>query len=292
MDSISKKFRVKFGREGLVKGLLFLLMCGVILSSGCGLGQERPKVVGVVLPHHLFVEKFIDDFYGVLAQQIKPERIILISPNHFDYGVRYIQTTTQTPKNEYDKMLDRDAINFLSERQSVFIENKDYDKEHGIFVHYPFIKKYFTHAKILPIIFKVGTPQEKLDKLIADLQQLDRKNTLVLASIDFTHYVGEEIATKNDDRTIAYLQKWSESLDLREDSAQIFSDLQFLAKSEKQKSDEAVAIDSPESMYVLLNFLNAENVHSFQFWKRTSVLSLTQIKDTDVNTSHIFAYFL
>ena len=131
---------------------------GLILFSGCQLQQNNAvQVVGAVLPHHLLVANFIDDFYALLAQQIKPQRVILLSPNHFDYGTHFIQTATETPKNVYDAMLDLDAIRFLSSQADAVIENKDYFKEHGIYVHYPFIKKYFPDAKIILFNLFLGT---------------------------------------------------------------------------------------------------------------------------------------
>lgn len=265
---------------------------GLILFSGCQLQQNNAvQVVGAVLPHHLLVTNFIDDFYALLAQQIKPQRVILLSPNHFDYGTHFIQTATETPKNVYDAMLDLDAIRFLSSQADAVIENKDYFKEHGIYVHYPFIKKYFPDAKIIPIIFKIGTPQEKMDKLIGDLSLLDAKNTLVLASVDFTHYVSDEIALENDNRTIAYFKSWSDNAVLRKNATQIFTDLKRIAKSKKQKSSHAVAIDSPESIYTLLNYLHANRVSGFQLWRRTSSQSFAGVTDSSQNTSHIFGYF-
>ncbi|MFA5829463.1 MAG: AmmeMemoRadiSam system protein B [Candidatus Gracilibacteria bacterium] len=253
------------------------------------------KIVGAVLPHHLLVANFIDDFYAELAKQIKPARIILISPNHFDKGVKYIQTATVTPNDQYNDLLDLQAINFLASKAGAFIENKYYSVEHGIYVHYPFIKKYFPQAQIIPITLKRGTPQAQMDKLIADLQDLQKienKTTLILASVDFTHYVSEDIAAKNDQQTIAYFTQWASVESLRNNPAQVFADLVRLSKSPKEQNPDAVAIDSPESIYVMLNYLNDNGVHGFSLWKRTSTLSLTTLKDPNMNTSHIFGKFL
>ncbi len=263
---------------------------------GPGAGQKTPSnVVGAVLPHHLLVESFIDDFYAALAKKIQPARIILVSPNHFDNGVKYIQTATVTHKDLSNDLLDLPAIHFLASKAGAFIENKYYSVEHGIYVHYPFIKKYFPQAQIIPIILKRGTPQAQMDKLIADLQELQKienKNTLILASVDFTHYVSEDIAAKNDRQTIAYFTQWSSVENLRNNPAQIFADLVRLSKSPKEQNPDAVAIDSPETIYVLLNYLNDNGVHGFNLWNRTSTLSLTKLTDPNMNTSHIFGWFL
>lgn len=280
--------------------LLVVTVAGIgiyigLISRSAQVPSAGVHIAGAILPHHLLVENFIDDFYAVLAKEINPARIILISPNHFDKGVKYIQTATVTPKDRYNDVLDLQAIRFLASKAGAFIENKYYSVEHGIYVHYPFIKKYFPNALIVPITFKRGMPQAQLDKLIADLHDLqttDNKNTLILASIDFTHYVSEDIAVGNDRKTIAYLNQWASDGQLRNNPEQIFSDLKILSESKKEKNPEAVAIDSPESLYVLLNELNTYGIHGFTLWKRTSTLSLTGITDPDMNTSHIFGQFL
>ena len=188
-------------------------------------------------------------------------------------------------------LLDQDEIKVLAQAGAVSIENKYYSKEHGIFVHYPFIKKYFPEAKIMPLILKVGTPQVNLERLVAALVKLEPKKTLILASVDFTHYVGDEIALPNDQRTIAYFEEWSRdslSLDL---PTWRLDDFKKLAKTAKQNDPEAVAIDSPETLAVLLNYLNQELVSGFKLWKRSSTQSFIHVTDPDSNTSHIFGVF-
>ena len=278
------------------------LIALLVLVAGCAVKPAvSPKlVVGAIVPHHLLVESYIDDFYALLAKQIQPElqpeRIILISPNHFNYGVRYIQTTTETPQHQYDGMLDLASINSLADVNVAFIENEKYSKEHGIFVHYPFIQKYFPAAKVVPVTLKSGTPQAKINEVVEQLRGDGQVRTLVIASVDFTHYVSDEIAIKNDNHIIDYLKKWSGDVGSRENFSEVFASLKRLAQSEKGSSEDvvsidAVAMDSPESIYLLLKYLDGANVHKFNLWKRTSTFSVTGITEPTSNTSHIFAYF-
>lgn len=220
----------------------------------------KGKIHGIVLPHHLLVETFIDKFYHeVSINRPDIKDIILISPNHFFYGFEYIQG-----------------------------ETKNLEKEHGIMNELPFIKKYFPKAKVTPYTIKPGTPQNRLDPLISEISKKNSDNTLIIASIDFSHYESEAISESNDAKTVMFLQK----LNTLPKEENIFDDIKTLSISHKFASQESVAIDSPETLYVLVKLMELQNSETFHLWKRTSTLSLTNIKDPLQNTSHIFGFFV
>jgi len=220
----------------------------------------KGKVYGIVLPHHLLVENFIDTFYKEVSEN-RPDitEIILISPNHFFYGFEYIQG-----------------------------ETKNLEKEHGIMNELSFIKKYFPKAKITPYTIKPGTPQNRLDSLISQVSKENPDNTLIIASIDFSHYEAKKTAEFTDAKIVRFL----ENLKSLSKETNIFEKLKTLSESPKEFSKEAVAIDSPETLYVLIKLMQIQNSDNFYLWKRTSTLSLTKIKDPLQNTSHIFGFFV
>lgn len=242
--------------------------------------QPPQQTYGAIIPHHLLVEKHIDQFYSEISDP-KIEKIILLSPNHFGLGFSYIQSTDKTyEKNDIN--LDLEKIFALSKTNFLAIESADFDKEHGIYTHAPFIKKYFPNAKITPIIIKSGAPQKILDTLIAAISQNFEKNqTMIIASVDFTHYTAENFASKNDKNTIAFLQN-PQPLTLET--------IKNLAVPLAKTNPDATAIDSPESIYVLLKLMAKQNTR-FTLWKRTSTATVTSIQDPDLNTSHIFGRF-
>lgn len=232
--------------------LIFLTACAPVSDV-----RERVTLRGAVLPHHLLVEVFIDDFYQHLQDEFPDVRkIILMSPNHFGYGSRYVQ---------------------MSEKPRYF------PKEHGIMVHIPFLEKYFPDAEILPIILKFRTPREKLDALVRDLSPRVNEHTLVLASVDFTHYVGEKDALGNDARTIAWLESGRPV-----DFETITALAQSIVIGKSSDGDNAVAFDSPETLYVTLKLMEAQGARRFVLWKRTSSASLMKLDDPAQNTSHVF----
>lgn len=240
-------------------------------------------IKGAVMPHHLIVDNYIDEFYSELAKNTDIKRIILIAPNHFHYGFNYIQTTNSIQ----GATLDLDFVNYLYNEEALYIEPEFFDREHGVFVHYDFIHRHFPDAKVVPIIIKKYTSKELLDTLIETISERDLSNTLIISSIDFTHLTSEETALKNDDRTVNWLYEWSE----KKHTENQFEDIHELAISLTMDTEEAVAIDSPESLYVITQLMEKQNVYNFIPWKRTSSASLTGITDPLQNTSHIFMKF-
>ncbi|MFA6917547.1 MAG: AmmeMemoRadiSam system protein B [Candidatus Gracilibacteria bacterium] len=249
--------------------------------------SQEPTIQGIILPHHLLVEKYIDEFYKLTAEN-RPDikRIILLSPNHFLYGFDPIQSTDKafTPKNS--PKLDTNFIKFLSKNTPLRIESKNFEKEHGIMVELPFIKKYFPKAKVVPITLKNKISQLHLDKLVKEISKQNLSNTLIIASIDFTHYEPESVALKNDNAIITWLKTWQEK-----DQKDAFTAIKNLAKSGAALTRSAVAIDSPESFYVMVKLMENLKTKNMTLWKRTSSASLLNNTDPLQNTSHLFIKF-
>jgi AmmeMemoRadiSam system protein B len=204
---------------GLVVLIIFLLSgCSEINVSGTGSGEPnyaewlKParvipgEVKGVILPHHLLVKSYMEKFYQQLAAENSYERIVIISPNHFNYGFNFLQTTDwvnpeeQTVDYESRQMLKNAPVlesawmTVLEAAKVVKIEPKYFSREHGVFTHYGFIKKYFPGAKVLPIIVKRGVSEKALIALGEEINALinaEEGRTLVLASLDFSHYTAE-----------------------------------------------------------------------------------------------------
>ncbi len=292
----------------------------------------------MIVPHHLLVKDWMEKFYeeqslkysiaskasergpaagglpveGATRAPIQ-ERVILLSPNHFGYGYDWIQSTDIQPGQDIipgedvwpptlpltSLVLDGRRINRLALEKVISIEPIYFYREHGITAEFPFIERFFYGAYILPITFKEGTPQAKLDALVDELIMLmesDPRPTLVIASIDFTHLEEEKYALQNDERTIKML----ESLDNTPDVAPPTLDaLRALALTTNPSplngaapaSGAATAMDSPETLYVLLQLMHRAEKTSFTLWARTSSASLIPGLPAQDNTSHIFGSF-
>lgn len=238
-------------------------------------------VRAVIIPHHLLVKSFMDKFYKQLAEKNSYKRIVILAPNHFGYGFNFVQTTDVAAgeglKNIRIK-IDIEQAEKLNKEKAAFLEPKLFEREHGVYTHFPFIEKYFPNAEILPIIIKKATPENNLSILIDKLKMLDDGETLFLTSLDFSHYTGEEMAVLNDLRMMDWLDT---------DEEKSLLEALEISKSADQ-SNQSVAVDSPESLYVLVKLMEKGE---FNFWARTSSMSMIEGLSPLENTSHIFGYF-
>lgn len=276
-------------------------MALILLSAGCTPQPEPDPVIGgIILPHHLLVENEIRDFLEEVASRRDPstvQRILLLSPNHFGYGYSAIQSTNEP----YDATvfdvpdLDLETIQQLADSSPLAIEPADFPKEHGITVPATLLKEVFPDATLVPITLKIGTPESDLEQLIAAIAALDLSQTLVVSSVDFSHYVSEQVALANDQRTIFTLEKTEQNLQNEGIDYGLFEALQEIAQTESEPdgetAPEAVAFDSPESLYVLIRVMEKQNALDFNLWKRTSSASITGLEDPLQNTSHVFGWF-
>ena len=233
--------------------------------AGCST-LSGPAVKGAIIPHHLFVEHHIDKFYAEISDP-SIEKIILISPDHFNHGFHYVRTHSEV----------------LAEDSRIPNEHLNFEKEHGLTAHYAFLEKYFPKAELVEVMFKQGTPQENLNKAVESLIDLGLQHALVIGSIDFTHLEKEEIALKNDERTIDYLESWTAAPELAE--------LNEYQVSLGGEIEGAVAYDSSESLYVLGHLMAHQNSLHFELWERTSSGNIIPGLPAEDNTSHVFGTF-
>lgn len=267
-----------------------ILVLGMFtVFTSCNTQKPRPennnlneaviRVRGAIIPHHNLVGKFIDEFYNSIADE-QIERVIILSPNHYGLGHDYLLTTKNLKSSV---LIDNETIDKLLLTKSLTVERVGFAAEHGLMVHIKRLEKTMPNAKVVPIMLRWKTPPEYLDRFVQEIKKnVDMEKTLIIASIDFSHYLTEETAVKNDNRTRKWLQDWAKNSSSRISFAEIWK----LEKSLKMDTAKSTAMDSPEAFYIIASLLNPpQNV---EIWKRTSSLSLVGGEDPMQNTSHLF----
>ena len=158
----------------------------------------------------------VDQFYNFLKNEYyngwEPEKIILISPNHFHTDTKEIQTICESANVNYKsttESLSSELYNLwvkCDESWEIFDSwwNIQKTNEHWIWEHFQWINKYFPDSEVLPIIspcFQFSAVENVLQKL----ESLDW-NILVIASVDFAHYQNEQQTLQHDQKSIETLK--------------------------------------------------------------------------------------
>lgn len=196
-------------------------------------------VYGGIIPHHLLAAPLLAAFFEGIAGQ-KVNTVILLTPNHYGLGPYNIATskglwTTIFGNAETDIL----KVSDLEQGKVAFVYEDLFDNEHGIYGIIPFIKKTYKNVKIVPIVIKGGTKKEELDNLVNSLNKIYDKNTLLVVSADFSHYVSSKETKIYDNQSI--------------DAINSFNTAEVL------KLDHSKNLDSPEAIYVLLKIMEKKN---------------------------------
>ncbi len=163
--------------------------------------QSPPPIEAAILPHHTDIGPHIDEYWAEIAQNSKPEVIVIVSPAHVDQGSETIQITKGEWETPFGLVKTDDAlINQLRKHTSVSLEPSSFENEHGIGVHTPYIAHYFPDVPIVPVIAQSRAGMTKAAEFIQTMLRSEKK-ILLIASIDFSHYLPAEISDRNDEET-------------------------------------------------------------------------------------------
>ncbi len=168
------------------------------------------RIVSGVLPHHLVAGRLIADFMEVVAGQ-EPELVVLIGPNHNLRGGKLISGlyAWQTPAGLVE--VAEDIVRDLFAREIVVRDEETIGQEHSVGTLMPFIRHYLPQAKVVPVIVQGNVSLTEIEKLLEALEPyLDEygEKAVLLASVDFSHYLTRTEAQLKDQETLAVMRRF------------------------------------------------------------------------------------
>lgn len=222
-------------------------------------------IAGGTVNHHLLAAPLDAQFFEGLAAQ-KPKRVILIGPDHMSRGRQTITTTAGTWRTPYgDLTIDTALINELAGKKIANIEESPFDFEFSVGGLVPFIKRSLPQVKTITIIVRSDATEEQLKNLS---NALPRDNdTVVVASIDFSHYLPSRAADFHDLTNRAVINAFDYS------------------------NFDKLEIDSVPSLRVLLKYLEQRGAQKATLVANTDSAKITGKLDTQETTSYLNQYF-
>jgi len=179
---------------------------------------ERQKFVAAIVPHAGY------DYSGAVTawiySRIEKANYIILGPNHQGIGVRFAimqRGLWKTPLGEVAIKEDM-AKKLMDECKILEQDVMAHQYEHSIEIQLPFLQHEFgSDFGIVPICIRNEFADETLlescklvGKSIANVIKKDKEKWIIIASSDFSHYVPQEVASKNDNYVIKSILKLDE----------------------------------------------------------------------------------
>lgn len=225
-------------------------------------------IKGSILPHHLVAGYIPATFFTELAKQ-KPSTVVIIGPNHFFRGENPVISTTNDQLTSYGSLrVDDGLIKKLLNDGLIGVDEAVISKEHSITALTPFIKKTLPNTKILPLIIKYQTPTSTLESLFNRLTDILPSDAVVVASIDFSHYMTWPVANFHDELTREAIRNF--------DYGRI------------NKLD----IDSPASLYVFLKLMEFNKTQKIAHELSDNAANIMNRSGAKETTSYFSPWFV
>lgn len=169
--------------------------------------QINHKIVAAVIPHHPPAGFMIADLFQKAASQgIK--KVIILGPNHEELGSSSIHTTGSNWLTPFGLVLTNETlVNKIAETNVARKDPTVFEYEQSIYALTPYIKFYLPDADIVPILFKKSASISEQEKLINSLTSIIDGETLIVASVDFSHYLDKQTANQKDEETLELIKK-------------------------------------------------------------------------------------
>ncbi|MBI4335301.1 MAG: AmmeMemoRadiSam system protein B [Candidatus Omnitrophica bacterium] len=203
-------------RNPAVAGQFYPLRAAAIEKQVFGfIGKltRRVKAVGIVSPHagYIYSGPVAGSVYAAI--ELKPTYII-IGPNHTGKGRPYsIMSEGEWVMPQGEVEIDTDLAKSLL-RNSEFLEEDflAHAYEHSIEVQLPFLQYFKQPFKFVPIIISraEGHIYQAIGREISKAVKDSKKDVLIIASSDMTHYEAHENAKSKDYKAIEAILKLDE----------------------------------------------------------------------------------
>jgi len=180
-------------------------------ESPIGPGSSEPpktiskrSILGAVSPHagYVFSGPVAAHLYSKMWAQEPPKTVVILGPNHTGYGAGVAVTSEafETPLGTME--VDGELIGNLVD-DLIVDDTEAHALEHSLEVQIPFMQYIGWNPLIVPLC--IGT--QDYDTLISVGDKLKeaisgRKDVLLIASSDMSHYVPAKVALKLDMRAI------------------------------------------------------------------------------------------
>lgn len=237
-------------------------------ASGFENKKSESKITAGIIPHHLPASPMIANFFSQVGTQ-NVDTIYILTPNHDESGDCKVVTTNKIPikfqSNTIDNItINQNTTNTLLDLSFVCTKEDLIKNEHAINILLPYISYYLQNPKIVTLAISNYLSMNEIDELDKTINYNKTKNDIIVASVDFSHYLTQEKANQKDQETISLIKN---------------------KNYEKLLGLDHEHLDSPESVITLMKVLEENNINKFTILAHENFVSMSDDK-TQPSTSY------
>jgi AmmeMemoRadiSam system protein B len=169
--------------------------------------QAPPQiaVTGITVPHHLLAADLI--VRGILAASGgRYERVLVLSPDHFRSLETPFGITTADLESVTGRLVaDRSFAQAVLSASPMFTDVGTAPREHGIHAVVPFIRSVFPDAHVVAITTATHSTPADWRTAVEVLGRLVDRETLIVQSTDYSHFLPVWKAALRDQETLTVL---------------------------------------------------------------------------------------
>ena len=146
-----------------------------------------------VLAAHLIARQFAQ------AADPKVKTVVLITQNNWNAGRAPIITSEYGWKTTLGTSSPAtDIVEKLVSKKVAVVDEDIFAHEHGITGVVPYVAHSFPNARVVSLVVRDHTGDAQVDALASELSKLDLSETVIIGTIDMSHYLPKYIADVHD----------------------------------------------------------------------------------------------
>ena len=195
-------------REPAVAGQFYPALPAALkrqIESMVDKNAKKEKAIGIISPHAGYI--YSGAVAAALYSRIEiTDTVIILGPNHTGTGSAfslYDKGRWEMPFGEIS--IDEEMASDIASRCSLIKkEQSAHLHEHSLEVQIPFMQYFKKYFKIVPIVVSAANMQayQKVGDAIAQAVKDGKKDVLIVASSDMTHYEPQKSALEKDKMAI------------------------------------------------------------------------------------------
>jgi len=239
--------------------ILGILIYVLLVSS------KQPVTVAIAPHHNIAKSKRLEMLQKISVSNPSIETIILISPDHFSPYQDKISYTDQdwSLKNGF-LSYDKEISGLITD--GLLLNNVLQTQEHGIYNLMADIGNIWPKTAVIPLAIGSKVNISQLNLLHTKLNKLCVKDCLLIASVDFSHYLPADLADIHDQTSIRVLEN-----------------LEIDAVSKLE-------VDSWQSLYLAILKAKAYGQSGFKLFSHSNSSRMIGNPELE-STSHIMGWF-